>query len=127
MRTATHARGKSEPTIALINIVFLMLIFFMVASTLAPPLDPDLKLIETQSLEGREPPDALIIHADGSLSYRGTPLGDVSAYLSGLGDAPVARLVPVRAAPAAKLVEVARSLRIAGADKVVIVTRQALE
>ena len=33
-----------EPTIALINVVFLMLIFFLVAGRIAPPLDADLQL-----------------------------------------------------------------------------------
>ena len=53
-------RKKGEPTIALINIVFLMLIFFLVAGTLAQPLDGDLELVETSDLEGREPPEALV-------------------------------------------------------------------
>ena len=53
-------RKKGEPTIALINIVFLMLIFFLVAGTLAQPLDGDLELVATSDLEGREPPEALV-------------------------------------------------------------------
>ena len=52
---------KPEPAIALINIVFLMLIFFLIAGTLAPPLDKDLTLVRTAGLEGREPPDALVL------------------------------------------------------------------
>lgn len=49
-------RSKREPTIALINIVFLMLVFFMVAGTLAQPLDPELKLVKTEELDGIAPP-----------------------------------------------------------------------
>lgn len=37
---AHRQKSEREPTIALINIVFLMLVFFMVAGTLAAPLDP---------------------------------------------------------------------------------------
>ena len=73
MRQITRKK-KAEPTIALINIVFLMLIFFLVAGTLAQPLDGELELIETNALDGREPPDALVINAAGDLSYRGTAL-----------------------------------------------------
>ena len=47
MRRFAKSKPQREPTIALINIVFLMLVFFMVAGTLAQPLDPDLKLVET--------------------------------------------------------------------------------
>jgi biopolymer transport protein ExbD len=46
MRRKTARQGR-EPTIALINIVFLMLIFFLVAGTLAAPLDKELKLVST--------------------------------------------------------------------------------
>ncbi|HBR39356.1 MAG TPA: biopolymer transporter ExbD, partial [Sulfitobacter pontiacus] len=42
MRRFAKSKPQREPTIALINIVFLMLVFFMVAGTLAQPLDPDL-------------------------------------------------------------------------------------
>ncbi|MEM8801322.1 MAG: biopolymer transporter ExbD [Pseudomonadota bacterium] len=122
-------RTKGEPTIALINIVFLMLIFFLVAGTLAQPLDGDLQLIETSDLEGREPPDALVLHADGRLSYRGETQTDVSVFLSGKDEEDLSqvRVVPDRNAEADALVEVSRALRAAGALEVVIVTERALQ
>ncbi|MEM9576926.1 MAG: biopolymer transporter ExbD [Pseudomonadota bacterium] len=122
-------RTKGEPTIALINIVFLMLIFFLVAGTLAQPLDRELQLIETSDLEGREPPDALVLHADGRLSYRGETQADVSVFLSGKEDEDLneVRIVPDREAEADALVEVSRALRAAGAQEVVIVTERALQ
>ena len=79
MRRGLVQRRKQEPTLALINIVFLMLIFFLVACTPAPPRDPDLTLVETRDLEGREPPNAVVVRADGSLSYRGQPVEGVAA------------------------------------------------
>jgi len=66
-------RRTRDPTITLINIVFLMLIFFLIAGTIAPPLDPGLELVDTSGLEGREPPDALVLLKDGTLSFRGAP------------------------------------------------------
>ena len=59
---------RREPTIALINIVFLMLVFFMVAGTLAQPLDTGLNLVRTADLNGVAPPDTLVIHPDVDLS-----------------------------------------------------------
>jgi biopolymer transport protein ExbD len=122
-------RRKPEPTIALINIVFLMLIFFLVAGTLAQPLDSALQLVETRDLEGREPPDALVVHSDGGLSYRGDELSDVAAFLEGRDAAALerVRIVPDRTLDAAKLVRLARDLRAGGAQSVVIVTEQALK
>ena len=52
MKIAPSLARPKEPTIALINVVFLMLVFFMIAGTLAPPLDPDLSLIKAEDLDG---------------------------------------------------------------------------
>ena len=122
-------RERSEPTIALINIVFLMLIFFLIAGTLAPPLDPDLTLVNTSDLDGREPPDALVIHADGSLSFRQTPV-TVESYLAGLdsvdGDPLAVRMVPDQALPAQQLIELTAALSEQGADRIFIVTQKTI-
>lgn len=120
-------RTRPEPTIALINVVFLMLVFFMVAGTLAPPLDPAVKLVNTADLEGREPSDALVIAADGQLRYRGNPVAGPAPYLEALQDRTVVRVIPDRAAPAHVVLAVSRDLRAAGAEKVMIVTEKALQ
>jgi biopolymer transport protein ExbD len=121
-----------EPTIALINIVFLMLIFFMVAGTLAPPLDADLMLVDTRDLDASAPPDALVAHPDGRLSYRGKPVASAADYLaagnaaSGDSTAQTVRILPDRNLAASRLVALARDLRIAGAGRVLVVTEQGL-
>src|SRR6056297_2419793 len=104
-------RTRREPTIALINIVFLMLIFFMAAATLAPPLDGALKLVRTADLEGRAPPDALVIHADGRLAYRGEPLPDAAAYMALIDADEVVRIVPDASLPAPDLIRLGAALR----------------
>ncbi|APE44556.1 biopolymer transporter ExbD [Sulfitobacter alexandrii] len=128
MRRRTRAKPQREPTIALINIVFLMLVFFMVAGTLAQPLDPALKLVRTQELEGRAPPDALVVHATGKLDYRGEVQEDAAAFVSGLSEEQrrIVRLVPDRDLPASELVALTRALQQAGARKVMLVTERAL-
>lgn len=122
-------KKKSEPTIALINIVFLMLIFFLVAGTLAQPLDPELELVNTEELESRPPPDALVVHEDGTLTYRGEAVADAAAYASTMDEEALARVlvVPDRDLGADRLIEVSRNLRQAGAEAVVIVTERALQ
>ncbi|UWQ35699.1 biopolymer transporter ExbD (plasmid) [Leisingera sp. M527] len=129
MRLIPAALAQKEPTIALINIVFLMLIFFMIAGTLAVPLDTDLTLIEAQDLEGREPPDALVVHADGRLTLRGKVLPDAAAYVAALNraDRAALRIVPDRNLPARDLVKLGNTLRGAGAERVLIVTKRALQ
>jgi len=119
--------ARPEPTIALINIVFLMLIFFLIAGQLAPPLDPALRLVSTRDLDGAAPPDALVLPAGGRLRFRGAAT-DPASHLAGLAPEAAARvrIVPDRAAPAARLVETAAALRRAGAGTMVIVTERAL-
>ena len=118
-------RRKLDPSIALINVVFLMLIFFLIAGTVAAPLDSDLKLVDTAGLEGREPPDALVLREDGTLSFRGA-LTDPANYMANLGAGAV-RIVPDRNALGPRLIEVSSALRRLGATSVIIVTERALE
>lgn len=128
MRKPRH-RARIEPTIALINVVFLMLVFFMVASTIAPPMDRDLSLVRTSDLDGRGPPDTLVVHPDGRLTYRGDAIASAQDFYSARPeDAPEeVRIVPDRALPATTLVDLARELRAAGASSVVIVTQRGLD
>ncbi|WP_299850321.1 biopolymer transporter ExbD [uncultured Roseovarius sp.] len=120
---------RNEPTIALINIVFLMLIFFMVAGTLSQPLDRDLRLVRTSDLEGRAPPDTLVVHPDGRLAYRGETVASAQAFYAARpeDEREVVRVVPDEALPAVTLVNLARDLRALGASRVVIVTQRGLE
>ncbi|MEM6481766.1 MAG: biopolymer transporter ExbD [Pseudomonadota bacterium] len=117
-------RRARNSTIALINVVFLLLIFFLIAGTVAPPLDPEVRLVNTEDLEGREPPDALVLRADGSLNYRGVP-SDPERFMADHGPNPV-RLVPDQAATGQRLIEVTGALRRLGAPSVILVTEQGL-
>lgn len=122
-------QGGREPTIALINVVFLMLIFFMVAGTIAAPMEQDLSLVQTEDLDGTTPPDALVIRADGTLRFRGEEIASAEAYAADLPEADrgTLRVVPDRDLPAARLVEIAAALRAAGAERVMVVTERALQ
>lgn len=127
--TRHRKRAEREPTIALINIVFLMLIFFLVAGTLTAPLDKDLKLVSTAQIEGTAHADALVLHADGRMTNRGVDIASAAAFLAELPDESRAlvRIVPDRDLPASSLVAVGRALREAGAQKVVLITERGLQ
>ncbi len=128
MKLRKSIAAQKEPTIALINVVFLMLIFFMITGTLAPPMDGDVKLIQTEGLEGHEPPDTLVVHGGGRLSLRGVPVADAESFMTGLKDEEkeTLRLVPDRDLPAAELVQLANTLRGLGAGRVVLISERAL-
>ncbi len=118
-------RAKGEPTLPLINIVFLMLIFFLVSAQTARPIDPSMELVETDDEALVPPPDAVVIAADGTLTFRGAP-ATVSEIVAALSETAEARLLPDRRAPAQAVIGVAAELREAGAKAVFIVTEQAL-
>ncbi len=85
--------------------------------------------MRTADLEGRPPPDALVIRADGTMSYRGDPVTKAADYMQGIGGAssPDIRLVPDRDLPASQLVRIARELRALGAGRIMIVTERGLD
>jgi biopolymer transport protein ExbD len=118
-----------EPTTALINIVFLMLIFFLVAGTLAQPLDKGLNLVRTAGLDRQNPANALVVHVDGRMTYRGANVVSAEAHLASLTEEERVRvrIVPDRDLPAQDLVQLGRALRTAGAESVVLVTERGLE
>jgi biopolymer transport protein ExbD len=123
------ARRKEEGTIALINVVFLMLIFFLVAGTLTPPLDPDVRLVEAHMAEGAEPPDSLFVAATGKLRARGeeiTPEAFVAA-LAEAGMPAAVKLAADRDLPAVELIDIVAALKGAGAETIHIVTELARE
>lgn len=128
MRARRFQRKKPEPTITLINVVFLMLIFFLVAGTIAPPVPTEVRLVQIKGLDAAVPPDVLAISAQGETFSQQGPV-NAAAYIAGLPSLAngVARLMPDRDLPAATLIAVAQALRQAGARDVRLVTERAME
>ncbi|MEM1374764.1 MAG: biopolymer transporter ExbD [Pseudomonadota bacterium] len=120
-------RAKGEPTLPLINIVFLMLIFFLVTSQMARPLDSELELVNTDEEELVAPPDAIVLNAEGTVTFRGeaASVEEIARRLEA-GGISEARILPDRRAPARAVIDLAAELRAAGAEAVFIVTEQAL-
>ena len=76
----TYSNRQKENTIPLINVVFLMLVFFLIAGTIAPSNDEDINPV-TALLERQTPPEeAISMRADGALYFRGAAL-DILAPL----------------------------------------------
>jgi biopolymer transport protein ExbD len=80
-------RRPRESIVPMINIVFLLLIFFMLTATIAPPDPFDLVLPETEADSGAATPPQMLVLAvglDGALAHGGAE-GD--AALAALGAA----------------------------------------
>lgn len=123
-QTRSH---KREPTIALINVVFLMLVFFMVAGTLAQPTDAQLQLVKTADLDRIPPANVLVIQSDGHMLRAGKTIETLAVFYARLPDPAKAdiRVMPDRALPAARLIELAAELSDLGAGKVLIIAERA--
>jgi biopolymer transport protein ExbD len=122
-----QTQRQREGTIALINIVFLMLIFFLIAGTLAPPVDPEVRLITTVEAEQADPPRALFVTASGELRAGGAEV-TVEGYVAALRDdnGPLTvKLAADRDLPAERLIDVIAELRGAGVELVSVVTERA--
>ncbi|MEN3794269.1 biopolymer transporter ExbD [Fulvimarina sp. MAC3] len=123
-------RRGQDPTIALINIVFLMLIFFLLAGTVAATSENDIELIRTSEAERTRPPAGPVgITAAGDLRYEGEAVSEdaLLAALSETNAAPVAAsangasvagtplsITADQSLPATDLIGFLRTLRAAG-------------
>lgn len=124
-RPDSAPRDMEDHILPLINIVFLLLIFFMVAGALTTPQAVDVEPPEA-AVEGDEPEQddrTLYITADGALS-----LGEESVELEGLAEAVGEReeilLRADEAVEGVRVVAVMRALREAGLERVRLVTRK---
>lgn len=122
-------RPKSEGTITLINVVFLMLIFFLIAGSLTPPLDSEIALISTENGQPMQPPDTISARADGELFFRGSFV-TAETYLAGLQEIntnnPLTiRVITDKELPASKLIDLVSKLRGLGVQSVHVVTERA--
>lgn len=122
------ARRKADrdPVISLINIVFLILIFFMVTGTLTNSDRDGVSFIQTTDLECCQDGSALVITNDGTLRYAGLVLPSVDAFLTARdGLETTTRVLPDSELPAIELLAIIKELRAAGVQDILVVTENA--
>ena len=118
-------RSGAEPILPMINLVFLLLIFLLLAATLVPPAPVT---VETPRTSAAEPMETQVLRvsleADGALAFesvRGPAvLAAIAARMSISGPAPVA-LYADRSADAATAVRAAAELAAYGATSISLV------
>jgi biopolymer transport protein ExbD len=76
-------RSKTESIVPMINVVFLLLIFFLMSASIAPPepFDVNVPKAEATLLENPDP-DTFYVSASGELGYAGARDGEAIAALS---------------------------------------------
>lgn len=130
VRPPPAARSLEPNLTGLINIIFLILIFFIVAGTLRPFSAADIELAKTDpETSGVSVPVQLIAHRDGSLTYEGTTIseGALADALAG-ADAAIksepAIIVADGSLEARRLMAVARIVRAAGFTRISVLTEK---
>nr|WP_319512824.1 biopolymer transporter ExbD [uncultured Cohaesibacter sp.] len=143
-KAKAHKKVLPDNTIPLINIVFLMLIFFLIAGTVAPPVSSELTPPNASKLEQMPPAgNAVEILADGTLIHHGRELSieEILALFpaagaqqsakanSASGVAPsspqsdeILHILADKALPAKKLMPLLQAFRAAGHRKIRLVT-----
>lgn len=122
---------QMENTITLINIVFLMLIFFLIAGTIAPTAAPKVNAIKTSQAEEAQQESMLGIRLDGTLVYEGKDITPeayaalASEEAEGSGEEPVIRVLPDQDLPAKTLLDVVSALHEASGAKIIVYSERA--
>ena len=118
--------AKREPIFSLINIVFLILCFFLVAGSLSGNRPSGIEFVQADGLECCVDEEALDILADGTLVKQGETLASLDQFIAQTEslDATI-RLRPDRDYPARDLLQRVKDLQAAGANHIVVLTEQA--
>lgn len=125
MIASRRRKVSREPTVALINIVFLILIFFMVAGSLAKMPQGEIEYVFSDDLECCAPVDVLVIDHEGNLSFNAIGFSSAAEFLRAnpVGEEPL-RILPDRRLEAAILLSTIAQLRASGADQLRLVVEQ---
>ncbi|MFP4181553.1 MAG: ExbD/TolR family protein [Thiohalospira sp.] len=124
-RAQTTPRDTEDHILPLINIVFLLLIFFMVAGALTAPeaVEVDPPASEVDGEEPERDADTLYLTADGELSL-GEERVELDDLTAAVGEREELLLRADAGAEGLRVVEVMRALREAGLKRVRLVTRK---
>jgi biopolymer transport protein ExbD len=116
--------------VPLINIVFLLLIFFMLSSTLVTPDSLDVTLPESETARAAESqPIVLIVDSEGriAINNRELPSDEVAGRLAGLAEAHAGAGLVIKADAGATYAELGSFLRAAksaGIERIALATRE---
>ena len=123
MKPAIRKRVK-DPMLTLINIIFLILIFFMIAGSLSQAPHKDLTFVQSDAADCCTQPDGVIILKDGSLFYGQKPVASLTAMNIILQDDEKTslKLIPDKDLPAYQLLDIIQQLRDLKLGPIMIVT-----
>lgn len=125
----TPHRNHGDPIIPLINVIFLLIIFFMVAGSIRPPLALDVQAPESTSEGAAESAPAIVVDRDGRVGIGAAVLDNatLAEWLRGNaipGEGAIA-VAADQATPAEKLLDVLDALKAHTSRPVTLTVRRA--
>ena len=112
-------RARAESIVPMINVVFLLLIFFLMSADLRAPPPVEVRLPDADVALAQLPPGALYAGADGTLAFG--PSRGAAALQAAVAEGPVV-LRADRDLPGADLARLLARLAALGATEVRLVT-----
>ncbi|MFT6168094.1 MAG: biopolymer transport protein ExbD [Celeribacter sp.] len=121
-------KPRAESIVPMINVVFLLLIFFLMTSTLSKPEPFDVTPPEAQQADAAEVAPILYLGQDGKLGFE-DQIGDaaVTVFVASVGDdktSPAPQLRADAQAPATRVAAVLKLLAQAGLTNVSLVVAE---
>ena len=117
--------SNTENTIPLINIVFLMLIFFLIAGTIATPISSELLPAETSDMAAAPAKsDVIQILKTGEINYLGKQMSmeEVLEMFPATENSEPVKVIADKSLNAVQLVEFLENLRAAGHQRIRLIT-----
>lgn len=114
---------QSEPVVPMINVVFLLLIFFLMTAEIAPPDPFEVDLPANPATEPAPAGDTIYLSANGEIAF-GALRGTEAIAAAGSADSPLNLRADARA-DASALARLLADLARAGAGTVTLITREA--
>lgn len=122
MRFATPTRRRpTENIVPMINVVFLLLVFFLMTATIAPPAPLDVTPPAAEASEKTTAAAVLHVAADGALAF-GTEKGEAALTSAAAQGAPVLTLRADAGLDGVALAQLLARLAAAGVAQVELVT-----
>lgn len=107
---------RPDVSLFIVNIVLLLILFFLAAGSLVEPAQEGLRLAQTRDLPiSALPSPVLVVASDGSLQLDGTPV-ETAALPQALNGQTVLHLLMDRDAPALDLLALVNRPEMAGLD-----------
>ena len=124
--TVRRRRGAGDTFVPMINIVFLLLIFFLLSATIAPPDPFDMTLPDAELAEAEvaAPPETLHVSAEGELVFGAVRGDDALAAIAARADSGPLTVRADAGFDGAAFAVLMSRLAAVGVDKVELTVRQ---